>query len=125
MLLLQVLFIFISIHIQIHPHSIPSSSYYPHVADVLLADVIYFNGHSHSHDIQKMHSKLLAMSCQCQVLYMLIFIHMKMTLEELAQQVQAFGTQLHNAAKSIVDSQLLCRCLQGNGANETAPKMVQ
>ncbi|CAL1161965.1 unnamed protein product [Cladocopium goreaui] len=39
------------------------------------------------------------------VLYILIFIHMKMTLEELAQQVQALGTQLHNAAKSIVDSQ--------------------
>lgn len=39
------------------------------------------------------------------VLYILIFIHMKMTLEELAQQVQAIGTQLHNAYMSIVDSQ--------------------
>jgi len=56
-----------------------------------------------------------------QVLYILIFIHMKMTLEELAQQVQALGTQLHNAAKSIVDSQLLGSCLSkgSRGAGRT------
>ena len=44
-----------------------------------------------------------------------------MTLEELAQQVQAMGSQLHNAAKSIVDSQLLGSCLSkgSRGAGRT------